>query len=75
MEIEKGPIGAVGEHSVKFEGGKLIAEASANVPYGEAGMVIKINSGAVLDALAAAIPGHFDDAIIAGAKALLAQLG
>lgn len=70
-ELVEGNLGTVGKYDVKFEGGKLVAELSAEAGPLEAGVVVKLDAGKVLDALAAAIPGTFDDAVIGVAKAAL----
>lgn len=72
-DIAQGAIGQVGKYDVAFTGGQLVVEVDANVSVGSAGVVIKVDAGKILDALAAAIPGKVDDAVIALIKdALLA---
>lgn len=72
MELAEGQIGKEGKYGVKFEQGKLCAEVDYVGADASAGVVVKIDAANVLDALASAIPGHFDDAILAAAKGLLA---
>lgn len=73
VEIVEGNLGTVGKYDIEFKAGKLVAEVTAAVPVGEAGLVIKIDSGAVIDAIAKAIPGQVDDAILGVIKAALAD--
>lgn len=70
-EIVQGPLGSVGKYDVSFSGGKLVATVSA--AEGPAGINVSLvlDAGQVLDAIAKAIPGTFDDAIISVAKAAL----
>lgn len=70
-KIVGGAIGSVGQYDVSFKEGKLVAELKAHEAFFEGGMVVKIDAGQVLDALAAAIPGAIDDAVIALVKAAL----
>lgn len=70
-EIAQGQVGSVGKYDVEFKDGKLVAEIDAAAGPLEAGLLVKLDAGKVLDALAKAIPGTFDDAIIGVAKAAL----
>lgn len=70
-QIVAGNIGPEANYKVSFAEGKLVLESGYVGADAEAGAFIKVKAGAVLDALKAAIPGHFDDAVIDGAKALL----
>lgn len=70
-DLVKGNLGTVGKFDVAFKDGALVAELDAAVSVGSAGLVLKIEAGKVLDALAAAIPGTIDDAIINIAKGAL----
>lgn len=69
--LAEGQLGSVGKWDVKFEQGKLVVEAVASVPVGEAGVVVKVGADQVLDALAAAIPGKVDDAVFGLIKSAL----
>lgn len=71
-EIAEGPIGNVGKYDIEFKEGKLVCEVSAQVGFADAGFVLKIGAEQVLDAIAKAIPGTIDDAVIDMAKKLLA---
>ncbi len=71
QDIVAGNLGTVGKYDVAFKDGSLVGEMDASLALGSVGLVIKFDAGAVLDALKAAIPGHFDDVLIDGAKALL----
>jgi hypothetical protein len=70
-DLLQGAIGTEGKYDVAFKDGKLVASLSYEGKLLGADVGIHIGAGQVLDALALAIPGHFDDGLIAGAKALL----
>lgn len=72
-EIAEVKLGEVGKFDVEFKEGKLVLSLDAGVAYGSAGLVVKVDAAAVLDALAAKIPGTVDDAIIGVIKAALAK--
>ncbi len=63
-EIVEGNLGSVGKYDVEFKEGNLVVEVDASFGPGSAGLVIKVGAGAVLDAIAKAIPGQIDDAVI-----------
>jgi len=64
-DIIDGKLGAVGSYDIEFKGGKLVARVSAAAPFGlEAGILLSLDSDAVLDAIARAIPGSIDDAVV-----------
>lgn len=66
-----GQVGSEAKYDVAFKEGKLCAELVYDGAVAEAGVVVKIKGAAVLDAIKAAIPGHFDDVLIDEAKELL----
>ena len=70
-EIAEGAIGSVGKYDVAFKDGAFVVEVDASIAVGSAGMVIKVDSEKVIDALCAAIPGKIDDAIFGVIKAAL----
>jgi hypothetical protein len=70
-EFAQGNLGQVGKYDVAFKDGALVIEVDANVPVGSAGLLVKVDASKVLDAIAAAIPGKVDDAIIGIIKAAL----
>lgn len=71
-DLISGNLGTVGSYDVAFKGGNLIVSLTAAIPPGESGSVtLSVDSNKVLDALAAAIPGKIDDAVIAIIKAAL----
>lgn len=70
-DIVEGNLGTVGKYDVEFKEGKLVAEISAEAGPLEAGMVVKLDAGKVIDALAKAIPGQVDDAVFGVLKAAL----
>jgi hypothetical protein len=67
-------LGDKAEVKVSFVDGKLVAEVTYAASLVEGGVVLKVPAANVLDALAAAIPGHFDDAILGAAKELLTKV-
>lgn len=69
--IADGNIGNSAKYSVAFKEGKLVAELDANEGAFVGGLVVKIDAGQVLDAIAKAVPGQLDDAVIAIIKAAL----
>lgn len=73
QEIVQGDIGSVGKYDVEFKEGKLVAEIDAGAGDGlvTAGLVVKLDAGKVLDAIAKAIPGTIDDAVFGLMKAAL----
>jgi len=73
QDLVNGPVGSVGSYDVSFKGGKLILVGSAELPPGESvSLSISVDANKVLDALAAAIPGKIDDAVIGLIKMALA---
>lgn len=70
-EIVGGSIESVGHYDVEFKGGKLMAKIDAEKSGVSGGAYVAIDADIVLDALAKAIPGTLDDAIIGIAKAAL----
>lgn len=68
-DLAQGNVGSVGKYDVAVKGNQLVVELDANAAIGSAGVNVKVGIGPVLDALAKAIPGTFDDAIIKLAKA------
>lgn len=73
-DILDGSLGNKGAYDLEFKGGKLVAKLGYSPLGGVSGSVlVEVEASVVLDALAKAIPGTFDDAIIEGAKKLLAQ--
>lgn len=67
-ELVQGQAGAVA-YDVKFSEGKLVV--SEGVEALGLKNVTSVDASLVLDALKAAIPGHFDDVVIDAAKAIL----
>jgi hypothetical protein len=70
-ELAKGSLGSVGKYDMAFKGGQLVVELDAGVSFGSAGLVLKLDAAAVIDALAGAIPGSIDDAVFGVVKAAL----
>jgi hypothetical protein len=71
-DLVQGPIGAVGNYDVSFKDGKLLAQLSASPVSGvKAGVQLELDAEVVLDALAKAIPGTIDDALLGVVKAAL----
>jgi hypothetical protein len=72
-DIAEGKIGEVGAYDVEFKEGKLVAKVNAGVPAVglEAEMKISLGADQVLDALAKAIPGTIDDALLGLIKGAL----
>jgi hypothetical protein len=66
-----GKIGEVGKYEVDIKGGNLIVLASVSASPIDANVVVKVDAGIVLDAIAKAIPGKIDDALLAILKAAL----
>lgn len=67
-EIAQGALGSAGKYDIEFKEGALVIEVTASVEMGSASLVIKVPAAKVLDAIAAAIPGKMDDAVIALVK-------
>jgi hypothetical protein len=71
-QLAEGKIGEVGQYDLDFTAeGNLRIQVSASHGLGSAGIVLELKGEAVLDALAAAIPGKVDDAVIGLMKAAL----
>jgi hypothetical protein len=70
-DMVNGNLGSVGKYDVSFKDGSLVAEMDASAGPLSMGVVVKLDAAKVLDALAAAIPGTLDDAVIGVAKAAL----
>lgn len=70
-QLAEGNLGAVGQYDIDFKEGKLCAELKASHGAVEGSMVVKLDAGAVLDAVAKAIPGQVDDAVFGLIKAAL----
>lgn len=71
MDMVQGKIGTVGDYDIQFVEGKLVITAKANYGVGSTSVVQSLDAGAVLDALAKAIPGTIDDSIIGVIKAAI----
>lgn len=71
MDLVEGKLGTVGDYELAVSSGKLVV--TINVKHGviASGLSLELDALAVLDVLAAAIPGTIDDAIINVAKAAL----
>lgn len=75
--IQQGPIGDVGSEKLEFVGGALVITADAKVlgSVVSAGVVMKVDSNALIDAICAAIPGTVDDVLGGVLKTALKALG
>lgn len=62
--IADGNIGSVGKYDVDFKEGKLVIVSEVMHGQSSAGLIVKIDGRQVLDAIAKAIPGQVDDAVI-----------
>ena len=69
--IVGGQIGDNAKYAVDFKEGKLVAELSVNEGAFSGGLLVKLDAGQVLDAIARAVPGQLDDAVIAIIKGAL----
>ncbi len=71
-DLASGPVGSSGNYDVAFKNGQLVASVAAQLPPGESvSLVVSLDSDKVLDAIAAAIPGNIDNAIISVIKLAL----
>ena len=70
-DLVDGKLGELGQYDVEFKGGKLRGELKVAKLGLSAGVVVEIDADQVLDALAKAIPGTIDDAVLGLAKAAL----
>ncbi len=70
-EIIAGDIGSLGKFDVAFTGGKLIATGNLGYDGASVAVTLTLDSDGVLDAIAKAIPGQIDDAVISVVKAAL----
>lgn len=73
-ELVSGELGKVGAYKLVFMGGKLVL--SAEIVGGPLGVEASVKLGAaeLIDAIAAAIPGKVDDAILGVIKAALLEV-
>lgn len=69
--IVGGKIGEKAAYSVDFKSGQLVAELNMDEGFFKGGLVVKLDAGMVLDAIAKAVPGQIDDAVIAIIKGAL----
>jgi hypothetical protein len=72
--LVEGNLGTVGQYDLEFKGGKLVGTVKAAVSVGEVSMGLSIDSAAICDAIAKAIPGSVDDALLAVLKAALKEV-
>lgn len=70
-DLAEGKIGSVGAYDLEFKGGKLTFKLSAGASGLSAMVGIEADADVVLDALAKAIPGHVDDALLGLMKSAL----
>ena len=70
-EIAKGSLGSNGDYDIEFKAGNLVATAKGGVGGLKVGVVVELDSDIVLDAIAKAIPGTIDDAVIGLIKSTL----
>lgn len=70
-DFAQGNIGSVGKYDVAFKSGQMVLEIDAVAGASSAGLIIKIDAAQVMDAIAKAIPGTVDDAVIGLVKAAL----
>lgn len=70
-ELLAGNLGEKANYKVDFKEGKLQAEMLADFGPFHAGMKMQLEADGVLDALAKAIPGTIDDAMLGLIKAAL----
>ena len=70
-DILEGNIGNVGQYDVEFKGGKLVGKVMAERSGMSAAIELSVDSDVILDAIAKAIPGQIDDAVIGLIKAAL----
>lgn len=71
-DLVEGNIGKA-KYDVEFRDGKLVAELKYAHDLAEAGAFVHIPADSVLDAIAKAIPGQIDDAVIELIKKALKQ--
>ena len=70
-DLVSGDIGSVAKYDVAFKSGALCAELDFAKSGCSAGLIVKIDAEAIIAAIKAAIPGHFEDAVLDAAVALL----
>lgn len=70
-DLVEGKLGDVGSYDVEFKDGKLVAKVEAKFAVGNAVVSLEIGAEQVLDAIAKAIPGAVDDAVISIIKGAL----
>lgn len=71
-DILDGQIGSVGSYDLEFKGGKLQFTLGVNPGALSADVKVAVDAGKVIDAIAKAIPGQVDDALLGMLKSLLA---
>lgn len=71
MEVFKGALGTVGSYELDIVAGQLLAKVGVKESVFSADLVVGLDAAAVLDLIAAKIPGTFDDALLGAAKAAL----
>lgn len=71
MEIVEGKLGAVGDYDLEVVGGKVIMKLGVKHGALAAALSVELDAVALMDVLAAAIPGTIDDAVLGVIKAAL----
>lgn len=70
-DILDGKIGEVGAYDLEFKSGKLSFKVGVSVKGATASVAVELEADALLDAIAAKIPGQIDDAVLGLLKAAL----
>lgn len=71
VELVEGQLGSVGSYDLEFQDGNLTVSLKADVGPLKAGLTLVLDSAQLMDAVAKAIPGTVDDAVIGVIKAAL----
>ena len=73
-ELVVGELGKVGSYKLEFVGGHLVLSANLDGGPLSAEASVKLGAAELIDAIAAAIPGKVDDAILGVLKAALLEV-
>lgn len=73
-ELVVGELGKVGSYKLEFVGGHLVLSAKLDGGPLSAEASVKLGAAELIDAIAAAIPGKVDDAILGVLKAALLEV-
>lgn len=70
-DLVDGTLGGFGSYDLEFKGGKLSFKLGVAKSGASASLLVEVEADAVLDLIAAKVPGQIDDALLGLLKAAL----